>query len=40
MEPEDLNSEDFERLARIAHRYYVDRRTQEEIGSEFGLSFF
>jgi DNA-binding transcriptional regulator LsrR (DeoR family) len=38
MEPEDLNSEDFERLARIAHRYYVDRRTQEEIGSEFGLS--
>jgi len=38
MEPEDLNAEDFERLARIAHRYYVDGRTQEEIGREFGLS--
>jgi DNA-binding transcriptional regulator LsrR (DeoR family) len=38
MGPEDLNSEDFEHLARIAHRYYVDGRTQEEIGREFGLS--
>ena len=38
MGPEDLSSEDFERLARIAHRYYVDGRTQEEIGREFGLS--
>jgi DNA-binding transcriptional regulator LsrR (DeoR family) len=38
MEPEELNSEDFERLARIAHRYYTDGRTQEEIGHEFGLS--
>jgi DNA-binding transcriptional regulator LsrR (DeoR family) len=35
---EDLSSEDFERLARIAHRYYVDGRTQEEIAREFGLS--
>jgi DNA-binding transcriptional regulator LsrR (DeoR family) len=38
MGPEDLVSEDFERLARIAHRYYVDERTQEEIAREFGLS--
>ncbi len=38
MDPEDLSPEDFERLARIAHRYYVDGRTQEEIGREFGLS--
>ena len=38
MEPDDLNAEDFERLARIAHRYYVDGRTQDEIGREFGLS--
>jgi DNA-binding transcriptional regulator LsrR (DeoR family) len=36
--PEDLSSEDFEHLARIAHRYYVDGRTQEEIAREFGLS--
>lgn len=38
MGPEDLSSQDFERLARIAHRYYVDDRTQEEIAREFGLS--
>jgi len=38
MGPGDLSSEDFEQLARIAHRYYVDGRTQEEIGREFGLS--
>ena len=38
MGPQDLGSEDFERLARIAHRYYVDGRTQEEIAREFGLS--
>jgi DNA-binding transcriptional regulator LsrR (DeoR family) len=38
MGPQDLSSEDFERLARIAHRYYVDGRTQEEIAREFGLS--
>jgi DNA-binding transcriptional regulator LsrR (DeoR family) len=38
MGPEDLSSEDFEHLARIAHRYYTDGRTQAEIGREFGLS--
>jgi DNA-binding transcriptional regulator LsrR (DeoR family) len=38
MGPEDLSPEDFEQLARIAHRYYVDGRTQEEIGREFDLS--
>ena len=38
MGPDDLSSEDFERLARIAHRYYVDGRTQEEIAREFGQS--
>jgi DNA-binding transcriptional regulator LsrR (DeoR family) len=38
MGPENLSSEDFEHLARIAHRYYTDGRTQEEIGREFGLS--
>ena len=38
MGPEDLSSQEFERLARIAHRYYVDGRTQEEIAREFGLS--
>ena len=38
MDPADLSPEDFELLARIAHRYYVDGRTQEEIGREFGLS--
>jgi DNA-binding transcriptional regulator LsrR (DeoR family) len=36
--PEDLSPEDFERLARIAHRYYVDGRTQDEIAREFALS--
>jgi DNA-binding transcriptional regulator LsrR (DeoR family) len=38
MGPEDLSPEDFERLSRIAHRYYVDGRTQAEIAGEFGLS--
>ena len=38
MGPEDLSHDEFERLARIAHRYYVDGRTQEEIAREFGLS--
>jgi DNA-binding transcriptional regulator LsrR (DeoR family) len=38
MRPADLSSEDFEHLARIAHRYYTDGRTQEEIGREFGIS--
>ncbi len=36
--PEDLGPVEFERLARIAHRYYVDDRTQQEIAREFGLS--
>ncbi len=35
---DEIVSEDFERLARIAQRYYVDGRTQEEIAREFGLS--
>jgi DNA-binding transcriptional regulator LsrR (DeoR family) len=38
MGPDDLSPEDFEHLARIAHRSYVDGRTQAEIGREFGLS--
>ncbi len=38
MGPEDLSSEDFENLARLAHHYYVDGRTQAEIAREFGLS--
>ncbi len=36
--PEELNPREHELLARIAHRSYVDGRTQEEIGREFGLS--
>jgi DNA-binding transcriptional regulator LsrR (DeoR family) len=36
--PEDLSPEDFESLARIAHRYYVDGRTQDAIARELGLS--
>ncbi|MGC8633214.1 MAG: sugar-binding transcriptional regulator [Candidatus Limnocylindrales bacterium] len=36
--PEDLRQDERELLARIAHRYYVDDRTQAEIGREFGLS--
>ena len=35
MGPDELSPGDFEHLARIAHRYYVDGRTQEEIGREF-----
>jgi DNA-binding transcriptional regulator LsrR (DeoR family) len=35
---EDLAQDQFELLARIAHRYYVDDRTQEEIAREFDLS--
>lgn len=34
----DLSPEEFELLARLAHRYYVDGRTQEEAAREFGLS--
>jgi DNA-binding transcriptional regulator LsrR (DeoR family) len=36
--PEELTWDDHELLARIAHRSYIDGRTQEEIGQEFGLS--
>jgi DNA-binding transcriptional regulator LsrR (DeoR family) len=36
--PEDLSWDDHELLARIAHRYYIDGWTQEEIAREFGLS--
>lgn len=36
--PEELGLDEHELLARIAHRSYVDGRTQEEIGQEFGLS--
>ncbi len=36
--PEDLRQDDYELLARIAHRYYMDSRTQEEIATEFALS--
>ncbi len=36
--PDDLTWDDHELLARIAHRSYVDGRTQEEIAQEFGLS--
>lgn len=36
--PEELGWDEHELLARIAHRSYVDGRTQEEIGQEFGLS--
>ena len=35
---EELGWDDHELLARIAHRYYVDGRTQEEIAQEFRLS--
>lgn len=35
---EDLRQDNYELLARIAHRYYVDDRTQEEIAREFALS--
>ena len=36
--PNELTWDDHELLARIAHRSYVDGRTQEEIAQEFGLS--
>ncbi len=35
---EELSWDDHELLARIAHRSYVDGRTQEEIAQEFSLS--
>jgi DNA-binding transcriptional regulator LsrR (DeoR family) len=36
--PEELSVDDHELLARIAHRSYMDGRTQEEIAREFGMS--
>lgn len=36
--PDDLSWDDHELLARIAHRWYVDGRTQGQIADEFGLS--
>ena len=36
--PDELTWDDHELLARIAHRSYIDGRTQEEIAQEFGLS--
>ncbi|MBP1705379.1 MAG: sugar-binding transcriptional regulator [Chloroflexi bacterium] len=36
--PDNLGQEEYELLARLAHRYYVDGRTQEELSREFGLS--
>lgn len=36
--PKALSGEEHELLARLAHRWYVDGRTQGEIAREFGLS--
>lgn len=36
--PDVLDPDEFEQLARIAHRYYIDGRTQAEIAHEFALS--
>ena len=36
--PEEFGWDEHELLARIAHRSYIDGRTQEEIGQELGLS--
>jgi DNA-binding transcriptional regulator LsrR (DeoR family) len=36
--PEDLRQDEFELLARIAHRYYIDNLTQEAVAREFALS--
>lgn len=36
--PDDLRRDEFELLARIAHRYYTDDRTQDEIAREFRVS--
>ena len=35
---DDLGRDEFELLARIAHRYYADGLTQEALAVEFGLS--
>lgn len=36
--PDELSPAEYELLSRLAHRYYVDGRTQAEIAEEFGLS--
>lgn len=36
--PDELSSDEFELLSRLAHRYYVAGRTQVEIAREFSLS--
>jgi DNA-binding transcriptional regulator LsrR (DeoR family) len=36
--PDNLGQDEYELLARIAHRYYADGCTQEEIAREFALS--
>ncbi len=36
--PENLGPDEYELLARLSHRYYLDGRTQEELAREFGLS--
>lgn len=36
--PDELSWDDHELLARIAHRWYVDGRTQGEVADEFNLS--
>ncbi|MCU0483871.1 MAG: sugar-binding transcriptional regulator, partial [Chloroflexi bacterium] len=36
--PDNLGPDEYELLARLSHRYYLDGRTQEELGREFGLS--
>ena len=36
--PDELTWDEHELLARIAHRWYLDGRTQDAIGREFGLS--
>lgn len=38
MRPDELSVAEYELLARIAHSYYADGRTQEEIAREFALS--
>ena len=35
---EELRQDEYELLARLAQRYYVDERTQEELAAEFALS--
>lgn len=35
---DELSNDEHELLARIAHRWYIDDRTQSEIASEFGMS--